>query len=293
MNRVSRLVAIVLTAALFSIHWSAEAEAQNRYTFVSHSGSDSNNCYEPTNPCLSLAGGLAKTVNGGVITCVDAGYFGFITITISVTIDCAAGGGGANLQFITINAPGQIVKLRNLGVNGFGVSLILIDIEAASDVFLENVFAANSAGYPGIYDQRTGPGVLTINNSSVVGVSGPGILIAPASGTIGVDLDNVRSANNLYGIAVGSGGRVMIKNSVFAGNTTAGIEGDPGSYIDINTSQTSFNSTGIVSSGSTTISASGVLSNSTAISGPTQSYGNNRIVANSAAGTAPTMIPSQ
>jgi parallel beta helix pectate lyase-like protein len=170
----------------------------------------------------------------------------------------------------------------------------LIDIVAASNVFLENVLVSNnSQADPGIKDKRAGPGVLTMNNCSVTGVSGPGILIVPASGTIGVDLDNVRSTNNLYGVAVGSGGRVMIKNSIFAGNGDAGIEGDGGSIIDINTSQISFNSTGIVSPGNITISASGVLSNSTGISGPTQSFGNNRIVANSAAGTTPTMIPSQ
>ncbi|WP_426442384.1 hypothetical protein [Bradyrhizobium genosp. P] len=198
------------------------------------------------------------------------------------------------MQLITINAPSKIVRLRNLGVNGFGVNLPLIDIIAASNVFLENVFVSNnSGGFPGIRDKRSGPGVLTINNTSVTGVSGPGIVIVAASGTIGVDLDNVRSTNNLYGVAVSSGGRVMIKNSMFAGNSVAGIEGDPGSVIDINTSQISFNSTGIASSGNTTMSASGVLSNSTGISGPTQSYGNNRIVTNSVTGTTPTIIPSQ
>ena len=295
MNCILRLVAIVLVAALFSIRWSAEAEAQNNtFSFVSHSGSDGNACNAPSVPCLSIGGALSKTLDGGVITCLDAAYFGIAVITISVTIDCAAGGGGDNVQEIVINAPSKTVALRDLGVNGFGVNTVLIDIIAASNVYLENVFVShNSQGLPGIRDRRAGPAVLTIKNSSVTSVSGVGILVAPASGIIGADLDGVASTNSLFGVAVGSGGRVMIKNSVFSGNNVAGIEGDGGSTVDINTSQISFNSTGIESSGNITLSASGILSNSTAISGPTLSYGNNRIVANSVAGATPTVIPTQ
>jgi hypothetical protein len=91
---------------------------------------------------------------------------------------------------------------------------------------------------------------------------------------------------------VGSGGRVTIKHSVFSGNTTAGIEADPGATIEIEETLASFNGTGILANSGATVSManSGIISNSTAISGATRSYGNNRMTSNSSDGTAPTPI---
>ena len=292
MKPISTLIAIFLVAAVSTLPWTSQANAQNFISFVSNAGSDGNNCITAATACLSLPGALSKTQDSGTVMCVDANYFGFITITQSVTIDCLAGGGGGNLQGLKINAPGKTVRLRNLAVNGFGTNLTLMDIMAASNVYLENVIvAANGGGsFPGIIDHRAGPAVLVVKNSSFVNIGGPGIVIAPSSGVIGVDLDNVTSAYNRYGLAVGSGGRVMIKNSTFTNNVTAGIEGDAGSTISINTSQITFNSTGIAAGGAVTLATSAISSNTTAISGATQSFGNNQIVANSADGTAPTII---
>ena len=135
--------------------------------------------------------------------------------------------------------------------------------------------------------------MLVIKNSRIVNSTGPGIVIAPASGAIGADLENVTSAYNTYGIAVGTGGRVTIKNSFFTNNSVAGIEGDGGSFIEISSSKMAFNQTGIASNGSTTLSASQIISNTTAITGPTQSYGNNQIAGNSLSGTVPTIVGSQ
>src|SRR5205085_2591935 len=78
-----------------------------------------------------------------------------------------------------------------------------------------------------------------VKNRSIIGNSGPGIVIAPASGAIGADLEDVTSAYNTYGIAVGSGGRVTIKNSFFTNNIVVGIEGDPGSFIEVKSSKMS------------------------------------------------------
>ena len=85
----------------------------------------------------------------------------------------------------------------------------------------------------------------------------------------------------------------MIKNSFFTNNSTAGIEGDGGSTIAVSNSQVAFNQTGIAAGGAVTLSNSDINSNSTAISGATQSYGNNRLVGNSTKGTAPTIISGE
>jgi parallel beta helix pectate lyase-like protein len=234
--------------------------------------------------------------DGGAVICMDPGFYdNYFTITKSMTIDCLAGGGALNIINLTINAPSKTVRLRNIVVNAaFYFNTPQIDIQAASRVYLENILVTGTLqGAPGIIDHRAGPGVLTISNSSIVSNAGSGIVVAPASGTIGVELDNVRSADNNYGLAVGSGGRVMIKNSTFTGNTTAGIEVDPGGYVSVSGTEISFNSTGIEASGAVALTHSSINSNSTAISGATQSLGNNLIFANSINGTAPTIISGQ
>ena len=294
MKRISTLIAIVLAAALI-LPWTSQARAQNAVSFVSRSGSDANTCVA-TSPCQTFNGALGsnKTADGGTIMCLDVGEFGSAIITRSMTIDCRAGGGGFNGFLFTINAPGAAVRLRNLAFNGLTFNYTPIDIIAAGTVYLENVRVAQAGnGHPGILDHRAGPAVLVIKNSSIVNNTGPGIVIAPASGLIAADLENITSAYNTYGIAVGNGGRVTIKNSFFTNNSVAGIEGDGGSFIEISASKMAFNEKGILTSGSTALSLSQIVSNTTAISGATQSTGNNLIFGNSTDGTAPTIISSR
>jgi|SRR5882724_8217888 len=294
MKRISTLIAMFLAAAALTLPWVPQARAQNLVSFVSGTGSDGDTCLSPSSACATLAGALSKTSDNGTVQCVGAGYFPSATITKSVTLDCLVGGGGFNTQFVIINAPGKKVNLRNLAVNLSGQTATLIDIVAASQVYLENVFVAqNAGGLPGIIDRRAGPALLVIKNSSITNVSGPGIVIAPVSGNIGVELENVTSAYNKYGIAVGNGGRIMIKNSYFTNNSVAGIEGDGGSVINVSGSQVAFNQVGIQSPGNVTLGLSQIVSNTTAITGATQSYGNNQITANSSPGTAPTIISNQ
>src|SRR5207302_1414626 len=109
----------------------------------------------------------------------------------------------------------------------------------------------------------------------------------PASGIINADIENVTSAYNSFGLAVGNGGRVTIKNSFFTNNSAAGVEGDSGSFIEVNSSKMAFNQIGVQSFGSTTLSGSQIVSNTTAITGATQSSGNNQLAGNTTNGTPP------
>ncbi|QPF81850.1 hypothetical protein IC762_18780 [Bradyrhizobium genosp. L] len=300
MKRLLEVVAIVLAATLLTIQWSSEANAQSIFTYVSSSGSDSSSCYTPATACATLPRAIAQNFGGGVVQCVDAANFNIIAnhvnivIDRSITINCVAGA-AISAASIVINAPSQIVKLRNVGITGLSgyTAGPAIEIVAASQVFLENVTTSGNPSGPGIYDHRTGPGGLVVRNSSIVGSSGVGILVAPASGSLGVELDNVNSAYNNYGLAVGSGGRVMAKNSVFAYNATSGVQVDAGGFVSISSSEISFNSTGIGAGGSVALQGSTVVSNTTAIQGATQSLGNNRIFANIHDGTAPTIVSGQ
>ncbi|QPF81849.1 hypothetical protein IC762_18775 [Bradyrhizobium genosp. L] len=300
MKRVLCLIAIVLAAAVLAVRWTSEVRAQNfvpNTTYVSHNGNDANACSLAA-PCATFTRALAVTPTNGSLSCLDAGYFGgIITITSGVTIDCLAGGGGTNVYSIKINAGGDKITLRNLVVNEWNASAgsapAVIEIVAANTVYIENVLIARSASEFGIYDHRNGPGVLAISNSSIVQNEGPGIVVSPGSGIIGAELDNVKSAFNTYGLAVGSGGRVMIKNSVFTDNATTGIQVDGGGFVSISSSEISFNQTGVAAQGTVSLQGSTVVSNTTAIQGATQSLGNNRIFANVHDGNAPTIVSGQ
>src|SRR5438105_4890167 len=103
MKRLLTLVAIILTTALFATQGASNANAGTFY-FVSHNGSFANDCRSPGTACRTFDQAMTLMVDGDAISCVDEGIFGFPTVTKSITIDCLAGGAGANMQLITINA---------------------------------------------------------------------------------------------------------------------------------------------------------------------------------------------
>ena len=108
MKRISTMIAMFLAVAVLTLPWTSQARAQNVLSYVAHAGSDANNCNSPATACSTFTGALAKTIDTGTISCADAGYFGYTTISKSVTIDCLAGGGGANAQQFTIDAAGNL-----------------------------------------------------------------------------------------------------------------------------------------------------------------------------------------
>src|SRR5262245_40120275 len=76
-------------------------------------------------PCLTFGIAQIVTDNGGTIKCVDAGNFGSVTITKSLTIDCTGTNGGilpAGVNGVTINTAGVEVTLRGLSIESGGNS---------------------------------------------------------------------------------------------------------------------------------------------------------------------------
>ena len=188
----------------------------------------------------------------------------------------------------------KTVRLRNLNFNGVDTGTIgirIIGAGAGSAVFIEDCLIDGNFGGTGrgISDERTGGGELSMSHTTVRNMGGTGIAVAPADDHQAT-LDNVRVQNANFGVAAGNGARMMITNSVFSGNTAAGIEDDAGAQINVDNSVTTNNGTGIQSGGTTRISNTDISFNATGISGATSSFGNNRISGNTAAGTAPTAI---
>lgn len=305
----------LLTVLIFTCAFAGLAQAQATRTWVSGVGDDMNPCSR-TAPCKTFAGAISKTFINGEIDALDPGGFGAVTITKSITLDGTSGSGfghilASNTNGVIINLtdnsgndPQKTVRLRNISINGTGssgtvgtrtgvngVRIVL----ATGAVFVEGCTITDFSNR-GISDERATGGKLFVTDTTIRNTTQTGIAIAPSSGstTIAASIDRVRVENCNFGVAVGNGGKAMISNSVFAGNVTGlESEGPSGaSQMSVTGCSINNNGTGIQNGTGTTIRLSNndIAFNGTAITGATNSFGNNRIQGNTAAGTAPTAI---
>jgi hypothetical protein len=294
-GKVALSLAVLAAMLLPALH-TAPAHALNLISWVSRNGSDTNNCMI-TSPCLTFGHAISMTNDPGEIDCLDAGGFDAITITISVTVNChgttATNAFQASIACsngILINAPGKIVTLRGLNLDGFfagGCTLSGILIQAAAAVHIEDCVVER---WPqkGILDTRTtGLTKLTIKDTIVRDNVSAGI-VAAAAPKNSVVLENVHSVGNTYGIAVATGNNVVVDHSVMSENSAAGVEADPGAQVFVDSSKISHNvNYGVFALGVVALANSDITFNSSSISGSTMSYGNNRLFGNGG-GTAPT-----
>jgi hypothetical protein len=289
---------ILLAGFLAPVLLSAPAYAQATRTWVSGVGDDMSVSCSRTAPCKTFAAAISLTDTNGEINCIDPGGFGTLTINKSITIDCtgtfggivAAGANGITINLTATPDPLKSVVLRGLNINGAGsagqAGLRGVSILSATLVTLDNVVISNFV-QQGVADVRTAPGRLFIKNSMVRNNAGVGILAFGASGT-NVSIENTHSINNALGLATGAGNAVKITRSVFSGNST-GIEADAGGVVGVDKTTVNFNGIGLQTGGTIWFSETDISFNSAGISGPTISFGDNKIYSNSIAGTAPTV----
>jgi len=230
--------ALALLSAIIPALCSMPANAGANRTWVSGTGTDTNPC-TIAQPCASFQGALAKTNSGGEINCLNPGDFSNggvgVTITQSVSIVCdgASNGGvlisGADTA-VTINAPGTVVYLSGLNLNGLAA---------------------------------TGTGGVTVNSGSTVYIVHCTIHAFSANGISPQSNENLRVVikdsiivNNFNGVSLTSGivasnGAVLV-NTVIDGNTNiaAGASGT-NAAIAVERSTLSGSPTGIYLEGST------------------------------------------
>jgi hypothetical protein len=283
----------------------------NAVSYVSNSGSDDNNCSNPTTlACSSFDHALSETLPFGEIDCVNAGMYGSAAITQSVTIDCAGGFGGT-VGAIDVNGSGIVVTLRNLTIINNGFGLIGIDGENMATLYIDNCFVLGYADF-GIEFEPSSNAQLFVSNSllSYNGGSGAsgGIYIKPASGvTATVSIDRSQIVDNYFGIyGDGTAGGIIkgtISDSVVTGTTEDGIvalSSGPGVWLFIDRTKVAENAYGLAAGGS----GAEILANNTSVFGNTTglhtskggalySYGNNRINGNTTNGAFTGMIGLQ
>lgn len=261
-------LAIAVVALALAAH--SDASAQATRTWVSGVGDDANPCSR-TAPCKTFAGAISKTAEGGEINCIDAGGFGAVTITKSITIDGGesfAGVLASGTNGIVINdttAPvDSVVTLRNLSINGAGVTPGVNGIRflAGGALHVENcvIFGFSQTGI----DVEPAPAsaqtfnvfVLdtVIRNCATV-ANTAGILLKPGlNGTVNASLDGVKlNQNKQTGLRAEVRSNATIRNSVISGNTSNGVlalaAGAPGAAVSIENCVLSGNNPGLQSNG--------------------------------------------
>jgi hypothetical protein len=265
--RQTKLCALVVATLAVSTLAVAPAEAQAAPTWVSGTGDDANPCSQ-TAPCRTFAGAITKTATDGEINCLDSGGFGVVTITKAITIDCGGALGSmlnAGTNGVVINATSSdIVRLRNLSIEGAGTGLNGVNILAAASVHIENV-VINAQSQAGIRDARAGSSKLFISTAVIRSNGGTGVAVAPSSGgAVAALLEDVLSVGNKVGVAVGNGGKLRVNHSVLSGNANAGVQVGSGGKAMLDSSVISKNAIGVqTAAGAEVILESSVVTNNT------------------------------
>src|SRR3982751_3588239 len=123
MKALTLWAACAATTALLC--WPASQAHAIPRTFVSASGGGAA-CTRAA-PCATFQLAHDATDINGEINCVDAGDFGPVHITKSITIDCAGTVGSISAptsDAILIDVIGITVRLRNLTLEGFAAGFV-------------------------------------------------------------------------------------------------------------------------------------------------------------------------
>lgn len=309
------LATVVFTLALTSL-----AQAQATRTWVSGVGDDANPCSR-TAPCKTFAGAISKTFINGEIDALDAGGFGAVTITKSITIDgngfgggiLASGTNGVNVNIaVNANDPLRKVVLRRLAINGTGASGTIgtstgirgINATNFTTLIVENCLIQNFT-VAGIDVATSGFPVVSIKdtniNNTTIGVQ----MTTSAGGALTATMDKVRVDLGTSGIIAKDRAFITVRDSVLQGpgSGTAVAIVAPSNTAGINLESTVlFNwAVGIAAGAGNTrvdMSNTSVLNNSTGITTTggainISSHGNNDIAGNTSPGTTPNPVGQQ
>jgi hypothetical protein len=314
---MTRIGLIAGLAAIGSLTAASAAHAIPR-TFVS-AGGGGVACTRAA-PCTSFQAAHDAANAGGEINCIDSGEFGPLTITKSITIDCAGtlGAISHSAAGVTVATAGIVVRLRNLTIRGLVGSTTSrgVQFTDGAALFVENCIITNmgtSVTLANGISVFPADGVtlkLFVSDTIVSNNTGSGIVVDPnGSGSARLVIDNVRAEKNgVHGIrTIGSTSTgpiiVQIRNSVVTGNGGDGIRsftdvGGSISSITVDRSSSTLNgSHGIISQGQGAfifVGRSTVMSNvigtEAAFPGHIFSYQNNHLTGNTTDGAPSALL---
>jgi hypothetical protein len=214
------------------------ASAQATRTWVSGVGDDVNPCSR-TAPCKTFAGAISKTAAKGEISVLDPGGFGAVTITKSITLNgdgTLAGILSSLTTGIIVNdsatgTPGTIeVTIRSISIQGAGNGTNGIRFISGKRLTVEHCSIANldptASTRHGIdVTTNTASGsILQVTDTDIVGTGGVGINVAPAGGSVQVNIDGVHQSRSVLSSGAFFNGNVKgtVSNSTFMSNSAGG-----------------------------------------------------------------------
>jgi hypothetical protein len=313
--RGKTLLALILgSAATAMLSLPASAQAIRTWVAGSSIGDDVNPCSR-FQPCRTFAGALSKTAINGEINCIEAGGYGTVLITKSVTIDCnettasiLAGLGTGIIINIAPNAndPHRSVRLRGLTINGTGTvggtigtrtGTDGIRIIEASSVFVEDTTIGEftQSGIEVAADAATN---LTLDNVVIRNTNVAGVTIASSGGQAVASFNNVRIDGTSVGVSAANNVRASLRNLVLV-HATTGIQASGGNNIvNVENMLVSFAATGIQSSATNIIRVSNsvVTQNTTGLNsngGSLISMSGNSVTGNTTNGTFTSTVAKQ
>jgi len=281
---------------LFCLLIATSASAQVARVFLAGTGDDAGDCTNQATPCRSLQGAVTACPVNGEIIILDNGGYGGATITKSLTVNASAGVVAFIARTITVNiASTDKVVLRGLSMNGvvFG-DFKGIAFSGGGTLVVENSVIA---GFRWGIDQNAGGTNLIVNNCELRNNIQDGVRNA-SGGTTNSNtvIENSRfEYNGSNGAnAVATTANVSIRNSVFVNNDSAVAAVSASQtqpiLIVVDTCTIAHNTFGLYAQGDTGGSATIRVTNSTVYhndtgmflfgSGAIESYGNNRVLAN-------------
>ena len=287
-NTIKTLALGLILAA--SVH-SAQADVV-AHTYVSGVGSDSNPCSR-TAPCATFAGALTNTLPGGVITALDAGDYGSVTIAQAVTIDGTGAQAsivtGSNVPAITINGgPTDTIILRHLAITGVSTGIGVSGVRLTTgNLVMDDCKVSGFLGLFGSGLNLNGSGNSVVENTTMIGCS-LGIF-NNNSGLL--SLRNVTLQGNQDGLLV-EAGLTDISHSLITQNSGYGLFAN-GSTVSASDCMISGNGTAVEAStnGIIRLTNNDILNNTTGIyttgGGIVSTTGDNRKAGNGTSG-APT-----
>jgi nitrous oxidase accessory protein NosD len=264
------------------------AHAQVARAWVSGLGDDASPNCSRTAPCKTFASAINKTISGGYIDTLDAGGFGTLTVTKSITIDgngSHAGVLAGGVTGITINARGVAVVLRNLSIEGYDGATYGIRVVSAGRVVIEN---CTISGF-GTGILVSGAADVTITDTTVKKSVNEGIYLQSGNAVL---TRVTASGNGGTGILAGASAVVTVKDSVSSHNGTGfGAAFSASSQMDIESSVATNNDFGLIvlESATVRVSNSTIVNSSTNAmyndsSGNLLTFGTNRFANNASPG---------
>jgi hypothetical protein len=303
MTRIRTLFAGV-SLALASLLTAGSAHAQIAHTWVSSTG-DGTACTRAA-PCASFNRAHEATAPGGVISILDSGDYGDLTIAKSLTVRAEGIDGGGNSvvshvsSWITVVVAAiDSVTLEGLRFNGgSGIAFVTGGQLHVVGCVITN---GNADGNVGIRFRPNGVSKLTVTDTVITNMGsgiGGGIVIAPTpGGSAEVALERVTVNGNAFGIAADgsastAGINMTIADSMIANNARDGVVATtPGGGapigVMVKNSRLANNNIGLHSVGpGVTVRASDstIIGNSTGVSfsggAALLTFGNNEVQAN-------------